>query len=98
MFPYFLCYDTIGDNTEFWHETLSWRSPIGLTQSDLITSLSHGIADWVSPVSETCFFTLSKSASRFLGHVAINANDSADLAPSLPCSDEQTVKSNHKTG
>ncbi len=29
----------------------SWRSPIGLTQSDLMTSLSHGTADWLSPVS-----------------------------------------------
>ncbi len=28
-----------------------WRSPIGLTQSDLMTSLSHGTADWFSPVS-----------------------------------------------
>ncbi len=28
-----------------------WRSPIGLTQSDLMTSLSHGTADWLSPVS-----------------------------------------------
>ncbi len=38
-------------NTEFWHETLSWRSPIGPTQSDLMTSLSYGSADWFSPVS-----------------------------------------------
>ncbi len=38
-------------NTEFWHETLIWRSPIGLTQSDLMTSLSHGTAGWFSPVS-----------------------------------------------
>ncbi len=30
-------------NTEFWH-------PIGLTQSGLMTSLSHGTADWFSPV------------------------------------------------
>ncbi len=37
--------------TEFWHETLSWRSPIGPTQSDLMTSLSYGSADWFSPVS-----------------------------------------------
>ncbi len=28
-----------------------WCSPIGLTQSDLLTSLSHGTADWFSPVS-----------------------------------------------
>ncbi len=29
----------------------SWRSPIGLTQSNLMTSLSHGTAYWFSPVS-----------------------------------------------
>ncbi len=28
-----------------------WRSLIGLTQSDLMTSLSHDTADWFSPVS-----------------------------------------------
>ncbi len=28
-----------------------WRSPICLTQSDLMTSLSHGTADWFSPLS-----------------------------------------------
>ncbi len=28
-----------------------WHSPIGLTQSDLMTSLSHGTADWFSPES-----------------------------------------------
>ncbi len=28
-----------------------WRSLIGLTQSDLMTSLPHGTADWFSPVS-----------------------------------------------
>ncbi len=28
-----------------------WRSPIGLTQSELMTSLSHGTADCFSPLS-----------------------------------------------
>ncbi len=28
-----------------------WRIPIGTTQSDLMTSLSHGTADWFSPIS-----------------------------------------------
>ncbi len=35
-------------NTEFWHETLDGA---GLIQFDLMTSLSHGTADWFSPVS-----------------------------------------------
>ncbi len=28
-----------------------WRSPIGLTQYDIMTSSSHVTADWFSPVS-----------------------------------------------
>ncbi len=37
-------------NTEFWHVTLSWHSPIDPIKSDLITS-SHGTAHWFSLVS-----------------------------------------------
>ncbi len=35
-------------NTKFWHETLDGAV---LTQSDIMTSLSHGTADWFSLAS-----------------------------------------------
>ncbi len=49
----------------------SWRSPIGLTQSDLMTSSSHGTADWFSPVSVANELTAQYSNTWLLFGVAV---------------------------
>ncbi len=57
-------------HTEFWHGTLD-ETLIGLTQSDLMTSLSHGTADWISPISVANELTAQHSNIRLALTVAV---------------------------
>ncbi len=58
-----------------------WRSPIGLTQSDLMTSLAHGTADWFSPVSVANELTAQYSNTWLLFVVAVRRNPPPSPAP-----------------
>ncbi len=65
-----------------------WRSPIGLTQSDLMTSLSHGTADWFSPVSVANELTAQYYNTWLLFAVAVcSALQKTSTFPSSTCID-----------
>ncbi len=75
----------VSRNTEFWHETLVGA---GLTQSDLMTSISHGTADWFSPVSVANELTAQYSNTWLLFAVAVSsALQKPSTFPSSTCID-----------
>ncbi len=65
-----------------------WRCPIGLTQSDLMTSLSYGTADRFSPVSVANELTAQYSNTWLLFAVAVSsALQKPSTFPSSTCID-----------
>ncbi len=65
-----------------------WRSPIGLTQSDVMTSLSHGTADWFCPVSVANELTAQYSNTWLLFAVAVCSTlQKPSTFPSSTCID-----------
>ncbi len=65
-----------------------WCSPIGLTQSDLMSSLSHDTADWFSPVSVANELTAQYSNTWLLFAVAVSsALQKPSIFPSSTCID-----------
>ncbi len=76
----------------YMYRVLAWnsscRSPIGLTQSALMTSSSHGTADWFSPVSVANELTAQYSNTWLLFAVAVcSVLQKPSTFPSSTCID-----------